>query len=85
MNNENEILENETEFSTGMSPILTVGITDDGQYNVQVSGNASVSEVAFCMMVIIKCLDRDEIIKSDEMLDLINKYLSDPQYEELKS
>ena len=81
MNEENV----EQEFSTGISPILTVGITDDGQYNVMVSGNANVAEVAFCMMVIIKCLDRDEIIKSEEMLDMIKKYLTDPQYEEVKS
>jgi hypothetical protein len=83
MNEENENLE--TEYSTGVSPIVTVGTTDDGHYSVIINKNASVPEVAFCMTVIIKCFERDGVIDKEEMLDMINRYLNDPQYEEVTS
>ena len=37
------------------------------------------------MSVVIKCLMKDGIIKSPaDVTDLIDKYLNDPQYEEVK-
>lgn len=80
-----DVIENVNEESSIAHQILGVSINNDGTYNVNVSGIASVEEVAFCMMVVIKCFEKDDIIPSNEMLALINKYLKDPQYEEVQS
>lgn len=58
---------------------------DNNTYIIDIPSGSSVSETAFCMSVVIKCLIRDSIIKdSAEVTNLINKYLTDPQYNELK-
>jgi hypothetical protein len=58
---------------------------DNGIYSVDIGSGSSVPETAFCMAVVIKCLIKDEWIeKSDEILDLVKKYLDDPQYAEVK-
>lgn len=66
--------------------ILQVDFDDDGgKYFVTAAQNSSVSEIAFDISVIIKCLVRDKHINDNkEMLDLIGKYLADEQYEEVK-
>lgn len=57
---------------------------DEGVYSFRSPSGASASEVIFCMASLIKCFDRDEVMDKDIATDLLNKYLTDPQYEELK-
>ena len=69
-----------------MKNILVISLNnDETSYNVQIPEGLSVNEVAFGISVVIKCFVRDEIIeKPEQILSLINKYLSDPQFEEVK-
>lgn len=54
-------------------------------YIVNLAKGSNVAETAFAMSVVIKCLMKDGIIKSPaDVTDLIDKYLNDPQYEEVK-
>lgn len=54
-------------------------------YSVDLAKGSNVAETAFSMAVVIKCLIRDGIIKeAKDVTDLINKYLEDPQYNEVK-
>lgn len=54
-------------------------------YSVDLGAGSSVPETAFSMSIVIKCLIKDGIIKdAREVTDLINKYLTDPQYNEVK-
>lgn len=54
-------------------------------YSVQLGKGSNVAETAFAITVIIKCLLKDGYIKdSKEVTDLIDKYLTDPQYDEVK-
>lgn len=54
-------------------------------YSVDLAKGSNVAETAFSMAVVIKCLIRDGIIKeARDVTDLINKYLDDPQYNEVK-
>ena len=54
-------------------------------YIVDLAKGSNVAETAFAMSVVIKCLMKDGIIKSPtDVTNLINKYLNDPQYEEVK-
>lgn len=53
-------------------------------YSVDLAKGSNVAETAFSMAVVIKCLIRDGIIKeAKDVTDLINKYLEDPQYNEV--
>ena len=55
-------------------------------YSVDLAKGSNVAETAFSMAVVIKCLIRDGIIKeAKDVTDLINKYLDDPQYSEVKN
>ena len=54
-------------------------------YNIGACQGSSVSEMAFAVMAIIRTLVRDGHIKDDkEFMDLVQKYLDDEQYGELK-
>lgn len=54
-------------------------------YVVDIGQGSNVAETAFAMTVVIKCLLKDGVIKqSSEVTDLITKYLTDPQYDEVK-
>jgi hypothetical protein len=54
-------------------------------YSVELGKGSNVAETAFAMTIVIKCLIKDGIIDNAmEITDLINKYLNDPQYDELK-
>ena len=54
-------------------------------YSVDLAKGSNVAETAFSMAVVIKCLIRDGIVKeAKDVTDLINKYLDDPQYSEVK-
>ena len=54
-------------------------------YIVDLAKGSNVAETAFAMTVVIKCLLKDGVIKSaSDVTDLINKYMNDPQYDEVK-
>ena len=58
---------------------------DSGMYEVIIPQGSSVGETAFCVSVIMKCLARDGVCSTKEFLEYVNKYLDDPQYEEVQS
>lgn len=68
-------------------PILSVSfIEDTGKYKVDIPGGSTVPETVFAFAVVIKCLLRDEVIKSaDDIYQMLRRYVEDPQFEELKS
>ena len=60
---------------------------DNGKANyiVDIPKGSTVTETAFCMNVVIRCLVRDGVIKeSKEFIDYVLKYLDDIQYSEVK-
>lgn len=66
---------------------VTRKITDDNSetYGVSIPNGSNVHQTAFCVMVLIKCLVNDGLIKSkQEFFDLITKYHDDPQFDEVK-
>lgn len=66
--------------------LLAVALNPEtNTYSVDVAKGSNVNETAFCMAVVIKCLLKDNIIDdAKQVTDLITKYLTDPQYDELK-
>lgn len=66
--------------------ILAVAFSEEeNTYSVDIPAGSSVPETAFAMAVVIKCLMRDSVVeKSTDVTDLINKYLEDPQYQEVE-
>lgn len=68
--------------------VMLMGVAFDhvnNTYFVDLGKGSNVAETAFAMTVVIKCLLKDGIIKDHtEITSLIDKYLTDPQYEELK-
>lgn len=67
--------------------ILAVAFDDENNtYSVDIPAGSSVPETAFAMSIVIKCLIKDGIIeKSSDVTELINKYIDDPQYEEVEN
>ena len=65
--------------------IISVDYNDEtGTYNVSISKGSNVAETAFGISVIIKCFVRDKIVDTaKDVLDLVNKYLNDSQFEEV--
>ena len=79
-------MENETE-ATNEPRRLVLSVSFDGDgglYSFTAPNGTSAEELAFVMAALIKVLDRDGIIPRDEFQELVHKYLTDPQYEELK-
>ena len=65
--------------------LLECSFDDEGGfYRFSSPSGASADEVIFCIAALIKVFDRDGIIPKDVSLDLLNKYMTDPQYEEIK-
>lgn len=66
---------------------LLLGVAFDEEknvYSVDVPAGSNVAETAFAMAVVIKCLVRDGIIENHKIVtDMINKYLTESQYEEI--
>lgn len=59
---------------------------DDGRANyiVDLAQGSSVTETAFCMSVVIRCLVRDGVVKDEnEVLNYIKRYLGDSQFAEV--
>ena len=67
-------------------PMLTVSLDiDKNIYQVDVPKGSTVNEMAFNMAVVIRCLLKDKVIKDvTEMTDLVIKYCTDGQYDEVK-
>ena len=58
---------------------------NDNTYKVMVPKGSNAAETAFCIAVLAKVFVRDGIIKNaKELLDAVNKYIDDPQFEEVK-
>lgn len=55
------------------------------EYKIGTCQGSSVAEMAFAVMAVIRALERDGHIKDKaEFMKLIDKYYSDPQFEEVK-
>lgn len=66
--------------------LLKVDFDDElGCYDVTIPEGSSALEVVFCMAVVTKLFERDGIMTKEEVLENFNRYLTDKQYEELKS
>ena len=65
--------------------ILAVAVDEENNtYCVDVPSGSNAAETAFAMSVVIKCFIRDGIIENKTvMTDMIEKYLTDTQYEEV--
>ena len=82
----NEEQKNVTNVLDDRVILMAVAFSESkNSYIVDLAKGSNVAETAFAMSVVIKCLMKDGIIKSPEdVTDLIDKYLNDPQYEEVK-
>lgn len=64
--------------------IVAVAYDDvNNTYSVDVPEGTSVPEVAFAVSVIIKCLERDNVISKKDFMDFLNRYLTDEFYNEV--
>ena len=65
--------------------ILAVAVDDEANsYSVDIPAGSNAAETAFAMSVVIKCFVKDGIIDDYKiMTDMINKYLTDSQYDEV--
>lgn len=66
-----------------MVDIFKVSTNNEGNYSVTIEQGMSVEEVAFAMSVVIKVFNRDGVIKKEDMLELVNRYVDDVQYSEV--
>ena len=58
---------------------------ESGNYDMKVGKAMSVNEVMFGVAALIKCLVRDGVVEDKNIpVEMLNKYLNDPQYDELK-
>ena len=82
----NEEQKNVTNVPDDRVILMAVAFSESkNSYIVDLAKGSNVAESAFAMSVVIKCLMKDGIIKSPtDVTDLIDKYLNDPQYEEVK-
>lgn len=80
--------ENKVEQKEQNERVMLMAVAFDhvkNAYFVDLGKGSNVAETAFAMTVVIKCLLKDNIIKNaSEVTDLISKYLSDPQYNEVE-
>lgn len=65
--------------------ILAVAVdSESGTYSVDIPAGSNVAETAFAMSVVIRCFIKDGVIENGNIvLDMINKYLTDSQYNEV--
>ena len=65
--------------------ILAVAVNEeDNTYTVDIPAGSNAAETAFAISVIIKCFIKDGVIENHKiMTDMINKYLTDSQYDEV--
>ena len=65
--------------------ILSISSNTKGDnYSINVSAGVSVGEMAYGINVMIRAMIRDGVIPNGkEFIDLITRYLNDPQYNEV--
>lgn len=65
--------------------ILAVAVDDENNtYSVDIPAGSNAAETAFAMSVVIKCFVKDGVIENHKVItDMIDKYLTDSQYEEV--
>ena len=56
----------------------------DNTYIVDIPKGMSANEVAFGVHVIARCFERDNVMSAKDFVALVNKYLGDEQYSEVK-
>ena len=69
-----------------MSRLIFTASSNDstGDYEIKIEPGTSSHEVVFVMNAIIKTFVRDKIFATEkEIYDLLKKYSTDPQYEEI--
>ena len=54
-------------------------------YIVDIPKGMSANEVAFGIHVIARCFERDNVMAAKDFVELVNKYLSDEQFSEVKN
>lgn len=75
----------EEKKTTNQVALLTVSFDNDkNTYVVSIPAGSSVTESVFCVSVVAKCLERDGKCTLENFKELLNKYLTDPQYDEVK-
>lgn len=82
------MINNKVERKSKMSVrnLLTVNFDEEQNgYNIEIPSGSNLAETAFCMAAVIKCFVKDGIVENHTVVtDMINKYLTDPQYDELE-
>ena len=75
----------DTVDTRNLRTLIYVGFDDSNNtYNVVLGQGSSVPETAFGVAVIIKSLINNNIIdKPEQFIDLVNKYVRDPMYNEV--
>ena len=65
--------------------ILAVAVDDENNsYSVDIPAGSNAAETAFAMSVVIRCFVKDGIIEDHRVImDMINKYMTDSQYDEV--
>lgn len=66
--------------------VLLIRLSEDGkQYDIKCDEGVSVNEMMFGVAAAIRCMVRDNVIKTHEVAtDMINRYLTDEQFAEVK-
>ena len=66
--------------------LVTISFDEEsGIYRVHMPQGSTINETLFSVSVLIKCLVKDNFYKSyKEALDVIERYCTDPQFEEIK-
>lgn len=69
-----------------MKKLIKKIVFDDEKNSYEVSSDTgtSVPEIIFAMSVSAKCLIRDGYLTKEQFDTLLNKYMTDPQYDEVK-
>ena len=66
--------------------ILSISVNSEtGEYSISIAEGSNVPETMFAISAMIRCFVRDGIIENAEVAtDMLNKYLTDSQYDEVK-
>ena len=82
---DNEIKEQEEPKEDKKLLVAVAFQESTSSYIVDIAQGSSVAETAFAVSVVARCLVRDGIINDHkEFTELVNKYLGDPQFAEVK-
>lgn len=66
--------------------ILSISTDEEtGSYQIRIPEGSNVAETMFAISAMIRCLVRDKVIEDAKMAtDMLQKYLTDSQYDEVK-